>query len=143
SRAPGAANGEGVDLYAAAASPAGVWPGGSHTRHDAARWNHRSSGRQQTARSVETPRLASGSGKPGEVRRLACISRHWRRSGMKLLYITLLALPVFCQTQTPATDSSSEQTTPAVTQEPKTPKQADRSVLEVQPGENALKNKDR
>jgi hypothetical protein len=62
---------------------------------------------------------------------------------MKLLYITLLALPVFCQTQAPATDPTAGQNTPAAAQEPQTPKQADRSVLEIQPGENALKNKDR
>jgi membrane-associated phospholipid phosphatase len=61
---------------------------------------------------------------------------------MKLLYVTLLALPVFCQTQSPASDSTSGQNTPAAAEAPKTPKQADRSVLEIQPGENALKNKD-
>ncbi len=60
---------------------------------------------------------------------------------MKLLYITLLAIPVFCQTQPPVSDSTAPQTAPAA-QQSETPKQADRSVLEVKPGEQAIKNKD-
>ena len=62
---------------------------------------------------------------------------------MKLLYITLLALPAFCQTEVPVPSSAPVPTTPAATQEPETPKRADRSVLEVEPGENAIKEKDR
>jgi len=65
---------------------------------------------------------------------------------MKLAYFFLLAIPAFCQTQPPATDPV---TTPAPTtapatadQQPQTPKQADRSVLDVKPGEEAIKNKD-
>jgi len=50
-------------------------------------------------------------------------------------------MPVFCQAQPPA-DSAPAPDTPAATQEPKTPSRADRSVLEIAPGEKAIKQKD-
>lgn len=60
---------------------------------------------------------------------------------MKLVYLSLLlALPAFCQTQPPATEPRT--TNPPAVDESKTPKQADRSVLDVKPGEKAIKNKD-
>jgi membrane-associated phospholipid phosphatase len=63
---------------------------------------------------------------------------------MKLAYLFLLALPAFCQAQPPATDPGAQPATtaPAVDQQSKTPTQADRSVLDVKPGEKAIKNKD-
>jgi membrane-associated phospholipid phosphatase len=60
---------------------------------------------------------------------------------MKLLYLCLLALPVFCQTEPPSPDRNSTPKS-ATTQESTTPQAADRSVLEVKPGEKAIKNKD-
>ncbi len=39
---------------------AGIWAGGSYTRHDAARRNYRAAGRQQAAGSAEAAGLASG-----------------------------------------------------------------------------------
>jgi len=61
---------------------------------------------------------------------------------MKLLYITLLALPVFCQTEVPDAQADPAQKTPAANQGTANPRQADRSVLEIAPGEKALKEKD-
>src|SRR5689334_2477799 len=60
---------------------------------------------------------------------------------MKLLCIILLAVPVFGQTDTPATAPESPKG--ATEAQPDTPNQANRSVLEVKPGEEALKQKDR
>ena len=133
-RAPGAADGQGVDLHPAAPSAPGLRPRGAHSRHDAARWHHRRARRQQTARSIETSRLAPGSGKPSANKAPCLQVPRLERSGMKLLYITLLALPVFCHAQS---DPSLRQirvagrtaVPPAATEAPKTPKRADRSVL--------------
>jgi len=64
---------------------------------------------------------------------------------MKLVYLSLLILPAFCQTQPPATDPATAPGSPAAsaaTQEQTTPASANRSVLDVQPGEKAIKNKD-
>jgi membrane-associated phospholipid phosphatase len=58
---------------------------------------------------------------------------------MKLLYITLLALPVFCQE--PATEPRPPQSPPAA-EETQPPAQANRSVIDVKPGEEAIKAKD-
>ncbi len=60
--APGAADGQGIDLDAAAASAAGLRPRGAHSGYDAARRHHRSAGWQQAARSVEAAGLAARSG---------------------------------------------------------------------------------
>jgi membrane-associated phospholipid phosphatase len=62
---------------------------------------------------------------------------------MKLLYLSLLVLPVFCQSQPPATESATTPSTaPATTPQPETPKAADRSVIDVKPGGPVIKNKD-
>ena len=58
-REAGAADGKGFDLHPAAAPAPRVWTRRPHSRHDAARRNHRTAGRQQAARSVETPGLAA------------------------------------------------------------------------------------
>jgi membrane-associated phospholipid phosphatase len=58
---------------------------------------------------------------------------------MKLVYLSLLILPAFCQEQPPVTEPAAA---PPAVEQPKTPKQADRSVIDVKPGENAIKNKD-
>jgi membrane-associated phospholipid phosphatase len=61
---------------------------------------------------------------------------------MKLVYLSLLVLPAFCQTQPPATDPGAVPPQEPVAEQPKTPKEANRSVVDVKPGEKAIKNKD-
>lgn len=63
---------------------------------------------------------------------------------MKLLCLPLLALPLFCQTATENAATSGQDPAPAAQQPaPDEQKaQADRSVLDVKPGEKAIKNKD-
>ena len=99
-RAPGAADGQGVHLDAAAAPASRLRPRRADSRHDAARRHHRPARRQQAARGVETPRLAAGSGKPSEVKapRLA-IPRPGEIRDETAACITLLLLPAFCKTR--------------------------------------------
>jgi membrane-associated phospholipid phosphatase len=59
---------------------------------------------------------------------------------MKLVYLFLVVLPAFCQEQPPVTQPAA--TPPAVEDQTAAPKQADRSVIDVKPGEKAIKNKD-